>query len=63
LPSLVAGKTIVGHFLQLGVQTDSAGANPTTVSYNARVVKIYSGTSSLVRFENKNVFFYFENML
>jgi hypothetical protein len=30
------------------------------VSYNARAVKIYSATSSLVRLENKNIFFYFE---
>jgi hypothetical protein len=34
------------------------GANPTTVSYNASVVKIYNATSSLVRFENKIVFIY-----
>jgi hypothetical protein len=30
------------------------GANPTIVIYNA--VKIYNATSSLVRFENKNIF-------
>jgi hypothetical protein len=35
-----------------------AGANPTTVSYNASVVKIYNATNSLVRFENKNIFIY-----
>jgi hypothetical protein len=33
-----------------------AGANPTIAS----AVKIYNATSSLVRFENKNIFFYFE---
>jgi hypothetical protein len=32
------------------------GANPTIVSYNASVVKIYNVTSSLVRFEKqKNI--------
>jgi hypothetical protein len=36
------------------------GANPTIASYNASAVKIYTTTSSLVRFENKNVFFYYE---
>jgi hypothetical protein len=35
-------------------------ANSTIVSYNASAVKIYNQTSSLVLFENKNVFFYFE---
>jgi hypothetical protein len=30
-----------------------AGANPTIVRYNASAEKIYSPTSSLVRFENK----------
>jgi hypothetical protein len=29
------------------------GANPTTLSYNASVVKIYNATSNLVRFEKK----------
>jgi galactose-1-phosphate uridylyltransferase len=28
--------------------------------YNASDVKIYNATSSLVRFENKNIVFYFE---
>jgi hypothetical protein len=32
------------------------GPNPTIVSYNATAVKIYNATSSLVRFENKNIF-------
>jgi hypothetical protein len=36
------------------------GANPTIISYNASVVKIYETTSSLVRFETKNIFFHFE---
>jgi hypothetical protein len=30
------------------------------VSYNASVVKVYNTTGSLVLFENKNIFFYFE---
>jgi hypothetical protein len=37
------------------------GANPMIVSYNASVVvKIYSSTSSLVCFGNKNIYFYYE---
>jgi hypothetical protein len=35
------------------------GANPTIASYNAIVVNIYSATSSLAHFENKNSIFYF----
>jgi hypothetical protein len=31
--------------------------------YNASVVKIYNATSSLVRVENKNIFFYIEKTL
>jgi hypothetical protein len=31
--------------------------------YNASAVKIYNATSCLVRFENKNIFFYFKNVL
>jgi hypothetical protein len=49
--------------LSLFFCVSSPGANPTTVSYNASVVKIYNATSSLVRFENKNIFFYFEKTL
>jgi hypothetical protein len=30
------------------------------VSHNGSAVKIYNATSSLMRFDNKNVFFYFE---
>jgi hypothetical protein len=33
------------------------GPNPTIASCNASAVKIYNATSSLVRFENKNIFF------
>jgi hypothetical protein len=40
------------------------GANPTTIeSYNASAVPIYNAMSGLVRFENKNIFFYFEYRL
>jgi hypothetical protein len=42
---------------------DLSGANPTIASYNASVVKTYNAMSSLVRFENKNDFFYFEKTL
>jgi hypothetical protein len=31
-------------------------ANPTTSSYNASVVKIYSATNSMARIHNKNIF-------
>jgi hypothetical protein len=33
------------------------------VSHNASAVKNYNGTSSLVRFENENIFFYFKKQL
>jgi hypothetical protein len=33
-----------------------AGANATTSSYNASVVKIYNATNSIARFGNKNYF-------
>jgi hypothetical protein len=35
-----------------------AGSNPTIVSYNVSVVKIYNTTGSLVRFETKNMILY-----
>jgi hypothetical protein len=38
----------------------TTGANPTTAIYNASAAKIYNATSSLVRFENKNIFVYNE---
>jgi hypothetical protein len=64
-------KTHLKHFglLQRHFFVNSAavgmapGVNPTTVSYNASVVKIYNATSNLVRFKNKNTFFYFEKMV
>jgi hypothetical protein len=36
------------------------GPNPTTSINNASVVNFYNATGSLARFENKNIFFYFE---
>jgi hypothetical protein len=33
------------------------GSNPSIEGYNASVDKIYNATSSLARFENKNIFF------
>jgi hypothetical protein len=39
------------------------GANPTIVCYNASAVKIYNATSSLVRFENINIFIYSPKMV
>jgi hypothetical protein len=40
------------------MEMTKSGANPTIVSASA--VKKYNANSSLVRFENKNVFFYLE---
>jgi hypothetical protein len=45
------GTYLLGHF-------EKPGANPIIASYNASAVKIYNATSSLVHFENENVFFY-----
>jgi hypothetical protein len=36
--------------------TSTPGINPTIATYNASAVKIYNATSSLARFENKNIF-------
>jgi hypothetical protein len=36
------------------------GANPTIVSYNASLVKIYNATNGLVRLKNKSSFVCFE---
>jgi hypothetical protein len=35
------------------------GANPTSASYNASAEIFYNAMSSPVRFEDKNIFFYF----
>jgi glutamate formiminotransferase len=45
---------------QILIITLTPGANPTIVNYNASAKEIYSATSSLERFENKNIFFCFE---
>jgi hypothetical protein len=34
--------------------------NPTVASYKSSAAKMYNATNSLVRFENKNIFFYLE---
>jgi hypothetical protein len=39
---------------------EESGSNPTIASSNASAVKIYNAKSSLVHFEMKNIFFYFE---
>jgi hypothetical protein len=46
-------------FLELG-KLPFPRFNPSILSYNASGVKIYNATSSLVRFESKNIFFYIE---
>jgi hypothetical protein len=40
-----------------GEKKVTPGANPTIASYSVSVVKIYIATSSLLSFENKNIFF------
>jgi hypothetical protein len=53
-------KRIKFGFLSNEFTNRTSGPNPTIASYNASVVKIYNATSRSVRFENKNIFFYFE---
>jgi hypothetical protein len=36
-----------------------SGPNPTIASYNASVVNFYNATGSIVRFINKNIFFFY----
>jgi hypothetical protein len=38
----------------------ATGSDTTIVCYNASAVKIYGAKISLVRFEHKNILFYFE---
>jgi hypothetical protein len=38
------------------------GANATILSYSGSAVKMYNATSSLVRFENKNIFVLWETL-
>jgi hypothetical protein len=40
--------------------SSETGGNPAIVTYNASAVKIYSATTNLDSFENKNIFFHFE---
>jgi hypothetical protein len=50
-------------FFGQNISTLVPGPNPTIASYKGSVKKIYSAMSSLVRFENKNIFFDFEQTL
>jgi hypothetical protein len=55
-------------FAQCGVNVMIAvflpRSNPSMiVSYSTSVVKIYNAANSLLRFEHKNIFLYFENSL
>jgi hypothetical protein len=54
--------TVVGFALHMPKRLVAGWpvANPTTLSYNASAVKNYNATSNLVRFDNKNSFFYFD---
>jgi hypothetical protein len=42
---------------ETGFRVFEAAANPTTAIYNASAVKIYDIMSSLVRLENKKIYF------
>jgi hypothetical protein len=44
-----------GHGGKIFGENSQSGANPTTLSYNASVVKIYNATSSLKCFELKRI--------
>jgi hypothetical protein len=41
------------------VPTLQSAPNPTIASYNASVVNFYNATGSIVRFINKNIFFFY----
>jgi hypothetical protein len=49
-----------GKSQKIVIITSTPGANPTIVSYEASVVKLYNATSGIVRFENTNIVFYSE---
>jgi hypothetical protein len=51
------------NILTFQTRPSPPGADPTIASYNASAVKIYNAACSLVRFENKNIFFYREKRL
>jgi hypothetical protein len=58
LMSLLAVNATVQHRHQKTLKIGLAPViNPTIASYNASAVKIYNATSSLVRCENKTIFF------
>jgi hypothetical protein len=47
----------LGIFSRFGIgMSGKHCANPTIASYNASAVIFYNATSSLVRFENKNIY-------
>jgi hypothetical protein len=62
-PNLVTLAVTVQVALVRFVSLFDPGANPAIGSYNASTVKICYATSSLVRLENKNIFFYIEKTL
>jgi hypothetical protein len=41
----------------------SPGVNPTIASYNASAVKNYNAAGTLLRFESKYLFFYYQKTL
>jgi hypothetical protein len=59
LNARLKGHNPLGATTQNGTKLHFPGANPTIVSYNASVVKIYKATSGLARFEKKIIFFPF----
>jgi hypothetical protein len=56
-------RSIVWYVLVSSCNFPVQRAIPTIVSYNASALKINNATSSLVRFENKYIFSYFEKTL
>jgi hypothetical protein len=48
------------NWLQFFFERNTCSENPTIASYNASAAKIYNAKSSLVHFENKNIYSCFE---
>jgi hypothetical protein len=46
----------IGELVRPGANLTTSGANPTIVSYNANVVKIYNATNSKTSFWNNKYF-------
>jgi hypothetical protein len=46
------------YFLQTPLLTTKPGANPSTASYTASIVKIYNTANSLVRLPSYAIIFY-----